>query len=144
MAFCFVLCRLTSEILWRDRGTRGCLRIPRQLKRMAFWSLFAVVLSCYVVRTRRRTLDWQTEESLFTAAYDVCPRSIKVLVNYGTLHRRHNNFTGALALYEPWVQLASTTSAVNHLFSFFVFLCPGTIEQMILTLNFAMYTTGLR
>ena len=65
---------------------------------MVFWAIVGVILGAYALRTRVRCRDWADEESLFTAAFDVCPRSIKVLQNYGTVQRRYENYSYALEL----------------------------------------------
>ena len=80
-----------------------CWRVHRRgwpwSSRSTYWCIVTAILSVFIIRTRIRSLDWASEETLFTAAYQVCPNSVKVLQNFGTLHRRVGNFTGALHLY---------------------------------------------
>jgi hypothetical protein len=42
-----------------------------------FWFLVSVLLATYVCRTRLRSLDWESEETLFEKAYEVSETPVR-------------------------------------------------------------------
>eukprot|EP00011_Vannellida_sp_DIVA3-517-6-12_P007541 CAMPEP_0114607818 /NCGR_PEP_ID=MMETSP0168-20121206/2259_1 /TAXON_ID=95228 ORGANISM="Vannella sp., Strain DIVA3 517/6/12" /NCGR_SAMPLE_ID=MMETSP0168 /ASSEMBLY_ACC=CAM_ASM_000044 /LENGTH=430 /DNA_ID=CAMNT_0001818697 /DNA_START=24 /DNA_END=1312 /DNA_ORIENTATION=+ len=69
------------------------------LRRPWKWMVIVVVLVwlCWCgTRTHLRNEDWQTEETLFFKAAEVCPGSAKVHENLGIVHRRYERWDLAL------------------------------------------------
>ena len=81
VAFCYVFAEVLVAIAQRFSRSKGSVRL------VFFWALVGATLAVYAIRTRTRCRDWYDEETLFEAAYTVCPRSIKVVQNFGTLTR---------------------------------------------------------
>lgn len=77
VAFCYVLAEFLTTTAQRVSRSKRSMRL------VLFWALVGATLAVYAIRTRVRCRDWFDEESLFEAAYTVCPRSIKVVQNYG-------------------------------------------------------------
>lgn len=63
------------------------------------FTIAAAIVMVYTARSRLRALDWLDEQKLFESAFQVCPDSVKVRLNSGTLRRRYADWDGALEHY---------------------------------------------
>jgi tetratricopeptide (TPR) repeat protein len=76
--------------------------------RRVFFGLCFTVLLLYSVRTWTRNPDWDNQLSLFRAALDVCPRSGKVLYNYGAEMEMKGEEEIARDAYEKSMAISET------------------------------------
>lgn len=65
----------------------------------------SALVSAMAARTAMRNRDWASEESLFSSALKVCPRSAKVQLNSGILRRRRGDWEGAMRHFDRAMEI---------------------------------------
>lgn len=83
-----------------QRGGGGPDSVLGMVKAIACITLVSAVLLAYGVRCTLRNRDWESEETLFTQAGQVCWKSAKVQLNLGILARRKFQWVRALEHFQ--------------------------------------------
>lgn len=86
----------------------------RAIARWVVWACLWGLVATMSVASVRRNREWSDEESLFSAALAVCPRSAKVQLNMGILCRRRGNYTQALLHLEEALAIDPTYCDAHH------------------------------
>jgi tetratricopeptide (TPR) repeat protein len=79
------------------------LRNPNTKK--IIFTLFSILVLVFLLRCVGRNRDWQSEETLFEAAYQQCGNSAKVQHNVGILHRRRAEYDSSLHCFQRALEI---------------------------------------
>ena len=82
------------------------LKNRKAISKNVMVALGVAVLVLYASRTVDRNPDWRSDESIFTAALDVCPESGKVQYNVGICKERNREWDLAYERYQRAVDIS--------------------------------------
>ncbi len=89
--------------------------------RWVFRAVMVAVLVLLAGRTIVRNRDWRTQTALIESDFRVCPRSVKVLSNFGSLYFNRHEFDQALVYYRQAESIDSNyTELLNNIGSLFL------------------------
>eukprot|EP00803_Ostreobium_quekettii_P011106 evm.model.scf_344.3 EVM.evm.TU.scf_344.3 scf_344:28738-43688(+) len=94
VGFCLLLAHIVVGPT--KRLLKGKSRLSRSGDSLSKGAAVVAVLALYATHTVQRNRDWESEETLFISAQQVCLDSAKVRLNSGILERRRMNWTAAL------------------------------------------------
>ena len=75
--------------------------------RVLLWTLVALLITAYSIRTWTRNRDWMDNFSLFRAAYRVCPMSCRANYNLGLEYSERGELDKAIFHYENAARIVS-------------------------------------
>lgn len=83
----------------------GVDKLRRKIDQRILYSFTTLICLIFIFKTRHRSSEWMSEESLFESGLEVCPRNAKVHYNIARLASSNQNNSKALKHYHEAIEL---------------------------------------